>query len=218
MEAQGGAAVLQQAVWPPAQKQCISDNASSQSSITECHQAAVHVQPVSWQRATSAPGTAPGRSHDHCSMDSDATEAQRQASGIGSQKKSTSDTGAQRVSSRLRKRQRDALNTGEIILDCRRICTLRDAPSTKILCERSAHPCCHNLSHGTFLPGTQAATGLPSGNRQPWPASRQRRRPRTPGARCAAWHITVQDTHAHDRLGQYTWTDSPRRLISSHFI
>lgn len=116
MEVHTGSMLAARAAWLPVQKQCYSDNASSESSITET---AVHLQPLSPQRVQLAHGRGQ-RPHDHSSVDSETTDAQLPQSVLlpSSPANKSSDgeplSDAQRVSSRLRKRQRAAAGPGDM--------------------------------------------------------------------------------------------------------
>ena len=105
------------AAWPQLHKQCFSDDASSESSITECLQPGMqHVQRSDMLR--SQPHQGPfQKSQEHSAGEaSDITGAQLPQllsvtnSPTGAK---ASDTVTQRVSSRLRKRQRDTSDSGE---------------------------------------------------------------------------------------------------------
>jgi hypothetical protein len=106
----------QQVAWVTSHKQCLSDNASSQSSITEC----IQLDPQHGQQSGQLHGQPQGAVHklpDHSAADaSDATGAQPPQSASVTHSPPgarASDTGSQRVSSRLRKRQRHASGSGE---------------------------------------------------------------------------------------------------------
>jgi hypothetical protein len=130
--------------WPQLHKQCFSDDASSESSITECLQPVMqHVQHSDMLR--SQPHQGPfQKSQEHSAGEaSDITGAQLPQllsvtnSPTGAK---ASDTVTQRVSSRLRKRQRDTSDSGEhsaLMHACS--CCLR-LPGPKILSWNASHP------------------------------------------------------------------------------
>jgi hypothetical protein len=105
------------AAWPQLHKQCFSDNASSDSSITECLQPVPqHLQQPALLRGAPHQGAAQ-KSHDYSGGEaSDITGAQLPHSQSVTDSPTgakASDTVTQRVSSRLRKRQRYTSDPGE---------------------------------------------------------------------------------------------------------